>query len=78
MSSHRVTVTSSPGTQLPSTRASQDGRTVLRLRNGPKSLANCCRPKRISANACFFDTLDELKSYSGVAGVMLSKLVLVT
>ena len=37
VSSHRVTVTSSHGTLLPSTRASQDGQIMLRRRMNPRS-----------------------------------------
>ena len=46
VSSHRVTVTSSQGTQLLSTRVLQTGQLVLRPRMKPRSLTNCCMPRR--------------------------------
>ena len=49
VSSHRVTATSSEGTQRLSTRVLQD---MLRRRKNPRSLTSCCRPRRAWATAC--------------------------
>ena len=51
VSSHRVTVTSSQGTQLLSARASRADQIILRPRMNPRSLTTCYRPTRAWATA---------------------------
>ena len=62
VSSHRVTATSSQGTQLLSTRASRAGQIMLQRRTSPRSLTSCYNAQE-GVSFCLFDTLYELQSY---------------